>query len=160
MQITFPLAGNGQRLVILGKVMDYLEKFRQTKSGMPEAGGQLFFKLVGNEIRICRATGPYVVDDRRPFGFLPNKEKQTADIKALFKEGLDFLGDWHTHPQKEPVPSQMDLDSMNECFAKSKHELDSFVMLILGTASGSQGLWVSLHYKDGNYLRLLPEQSN
>src|SRR5688572_22440122 len=153
MQISFTLK-TGQKLALLPEVMEYLDQFRQIEPGKPESGGQLFFKLVENDIHICRATGPYKTDQQSRFSFEPDKKKQAADIKSHFKKGLHFLGDWHTHPEEFPIPSQMDLASMGDCFARSKHELESFLLLILGTSPGPAGMWISLHYKNGGVIRL------
>ena len=58
--------------------------------------------------------------------------------------GLHFVGDWHTHPEPTPRPSEDDLKNMQECFAKSVHELRTFAMIILGTDPLQTGLHVAL----------------
>ena len=69
-------------------------------------------------------------------------------VAALELDGrLGYLGDWHTHPEREPSPSSWDLESMEDCFKKSRHQLKAFVMVIVGRAAFPEGLWVSLHDK-------------
>ena len=75
----------------------------------------------------------------------------------MFKEGLHFIGEWHTHPQVDPIPSQVDLYSMRDSFLKSKHELEAFVLIIVGTKSPSLSLWISKHNEEG-FKRLQHEE--
>jgi integrative and conjugative element protein (TIGR02256 family) len=67
------------------------------------------------------------------------------EIKSCFSDGLHFVGDWHTHPEGEPTPSSVDIKSMEDCFKKSSHQLEAFMMVIVGQAKFPKGLWVSLH---------------
>lgn len=69
---------------------------------------------------------------------------QLADIANCYKEGLHFVGDWHTHPQAIPNPSSVDIRSMIECFNKSKHGLKAFLIIIVGAADPPQGFYVGL----------------
>lgn len=110
-----------------------------------EVGGQLFARLVKNEVRVIRATGPNSTDKRGWAWFNPDRKHQNAEIKGLFNEGLHFVGDWHTHPEREPNPSSLDLASMEDCFKKSRHQLKAFVMVIVGRQEFPKGIWVSLH---------------
>jgi integrative and conjugative element protein (TIGR02256 family) len=140
-------------LRITGSVLAHFHRHRQKAVKIPEAGGQLFARLLDDSIEIGCATGPYPDDERGRFWFRPNRHQQKADIKKQFKAGLHYVGDWHTHPVHHPTPSSIDLDSMRECFRLSRHELDSFVMVIVGLAVDPQTIWLSLHSESG-YLRL------
>jgi integrative and conjugative element protein (TIGR02256 family) len=66
---------------------------------------------------------------------------------------LHFLGDWHTHPEPHPTPSGTDLESMRDCFNRSKKQVNYFIMIIVGTSTPDLSLWVSLH-DEHNYHRL------
>jgi integrative and conjugative element protein (TIGR02256 family) len=63
--------------------------------------------------------------------------------------GLHFIGDWHTHPERIPTPSTSDVRSIREAVARSKHHLNGFVMLIAGTEPFPFGLFVSLYDSKG-----------
>lgn len=91
------------------------------------------------------ATGPNATDRRGWSWFMPDQVKQNVEIKRLFQAGLHFVGDWHTHPETNPHPSKWDLESMQDCFKKSRHELKAFLMVIVGRRDFPKGLWVSLH---------------
>ena len=67
----------------------------------------------------------------------------------MHAKGFHYVGDWHTHPDPFPVPSDRDLDSISECMKRSRHDLSAFIMIIVGTAELPKALHVSVH--DGTY---------
>ena len=142
--IEYSIAGSGQTLIITHVVIDHLKRHRQSSPRSREAGGQLFARFEGNTIRIERATGPRPSDRRGLRKFVPNRLAERREIKRLFKEGLHYVGDWHTHPESSPRPSQTDTDSFREMFRKSRHKLASFVIVISGTAAPPEGIFVGL----------------
>jgi integrative and conjugative element protein (TIGR02256 family) len=139
----------GQEIVIHPDVLRHFHRHRQSSIIAPEVGGQLFAEFLPGRVCIRIATGPANEDKRGRFWFVPNQNRQNAEIQKLFKERLHFVGDWHTHPELVPSPSGTDLASMQDCFKKSRHQLKSFVMAIVGQADFPEGLWVSLHDKKG-----------
>jgi hypothetical protein len=59
-------------------------------------------------------------------------------------EGLHFIGDWHTHPERIPAPSKQDELSVQEMFGRSFHALNGFVLVIVGEEEFPAGLFVSI----------------
>jgi integrative and conjugative element protein (TIGR02256 family) len=146
-----------QTLVIAPNVIQHLLSERQLAQDSPESGGQLFADIRPQTIVVRQATGPYTEDQRRPFWFFPNRTQQRRDIKRLFKQSLHYIGDWHTHPENKPSPSNSDLQAMADCFLKSRHQLESFLMIIVGTSPNPADFWISLHDAVGyRRLSLLP----
>jgi len=145
----------GQLIAINSNVLKHFLKHRQTSSTTSEVGGQLFARFSPDRLCIRVATGPANEDQGGRFWFKPNQKRQNDEIQKLFKEKLHFIGDWHTHPEPTPTPSVTDLKSMQDCFNKSRHQLKSFVMVIVGQADFPEGLWVSIHNKRG-FHRLSP----
>ncbi len=147
--IAYAIRNSGQTLVLTDAVIEHLLRHRQAGVGSREAGGQLFARFDGDTIQIERATGPRPSDRRSLMAFVPNRLAERREIKRLFKEGLHYVGDWHTHPEPRPSPSQTDIESFQEMFRKSRHKLASFVMVIVGTATAPEGLFVGLCGKEG-----------
>lgn len=143
--LSIPIGTSGQSLVFSRSSLKQFEKFRQTTSGLPEAGGQLFAKIAGNQIRIQQATSPRPSDERGRMHFVPDRFAEQADIAQMHKNGLHYVGDWHTHPDTFPVPSITDIQSIRECVVKSRHELNGFIMVIVGTGPVPQSLHISVH---------------
>lgn len=132
---------------------------RQIRGTATEAGGQLFARFSENTIAIEKATGPRRTDRRSIWSFFPDRLAERREIKTLFKQGLHFVGDWHTHPQARPSPSGTDIESIRDMFQQSRHELSDFLMVIVGTAPAPHGLYVALVNSE-RVLALQPELSS
>jgi integrative and conjugative element protein (TIGR02256 family) len=120
-------------------------KYQQKRFWMREAGGQLFAYCSNSRIEVRIATEPRRSDRRTRFGFLPSRIEEQNEINDHFQQGLHFIGDWHTHPENIPRRSTLDGRSMRECFRESKHHLNGFLLVVVGTANFPSGLDVSLH---------------
>lgn len=143
--ISFAIGNSGQQLILHDRVLDHFKRHRQLTARSTEAGGQLFARFEGCQIHVVEATGPNRVDKCHRFSFLPNRRKEQRDIDEFHRDGLHFIGDWHTHPQDTPMPSPMDIESITDCFRRSQHNLQSFVLIVIGRRDPPEGLSVSLH---------------
>jgi len=140
----FALPRSEQRLVLTRSVLEVFLKNRQ-QGTEPEAGGLLFAEFDFPLIRIVEASPPHATDKRWRTLFVPNRILQRRLIKKCFKKGRHFVGEWHTHPEPNPTPSGLDLKSMADAFLKSQHELNYFIMAIVGNKEETLRLWVSAH---------------
>ncbi|QDS91408.1 hypothetical protein FF011L_01380 [Roseimaritima multifibrata] len=143
--IRYAIANSDQCIVVETQVLEVFDDYRQDRCWKREAGGQLFAKLTNDEIVLKIATSPTRKDIRRRFQFIPFLKNQQEEINSQFESGLFFVGDWHTHPQTVPEMSPEDRESMADCFVKSSHGLDAFLMVIVGTRPFPEGLSVSIH---------------
>ncbi len=110
-----------------------------------EAGGQLFASIKNKRWTVAKATGPRPSDLRTRFSFRPDRKAEKEEILALFQKGLHYVGDWHTHPQDVPSPSQTDMRNITETVQASEHSLPGFLMVIVGRLPAPDGLWTSFH---------------
>lgn len=103
-----------------------------------EAGGMLFCRDLHNEtINITYASTPTSSDTRKKYFFKLDEIQAQKLISKKFKNGLHYVGDWHTHPQSHPKPSQQDIKTINDIFTKSQHELKYFLFIILSNSEFS-----------------------
>ena len=153
--IEYAVGDTGQTLVLTDTVLGHLRRYRQSSRLSREAGGQLFARIDGDTIIIERATGPRRSDKRTPLSFIPSRIAERREIRSFFKQGLHYVGDWHTHPEAHPRPSATDERSMTEMFRKSHHQLAGFILVIVGTAEDSSGLFVGIS-NGQRLMRLLP----
>lgn len=123
---------------------------RQTGFFSREAGGQMFARLTPGKWIIEVATGPRQGDRRGRFHFWPNRKAEQEEINTYFKQGLDFVGDWHTHPENSPHPSRADYRSVENLVRESTHELPGMLMCIIGRNDPPRGIWMSFHFRDGS----------
>ena len=142
--ISYDIGKSGQRLILADAVLGHFDRNRQRRPKSREAGGQLFARFEGDTIRMEQATGPRASDRRSSMTFIPDRLVERREIKRFFRLGLHYVGDWHTHPEHYPSPSQTDLNSVQDMFRKSHHRLASFVMIVVGTETPPEGLFVAL----------------
>ena len=143
-ELSFALSGPPGFLTFSASVLNYFEQHRQRRCFSKEAGGQLFARYEPNCIQIQIATGPYPTDQRSRHNFTPDRDQEQRDIDRFFSERLHFVGNWHTHPQRTPKPSETDIFNTRERFNLSDHSLKAFVIVIVGLRLFPHGLYVGL----------------
>lgn len=130
--------------------LDVLDRHRQTRFYHAEAGGQLFGRAGGTRWRVTCATGPGAGDRRFRFGYRPDRARQQREIDDHHARGLNFLGDWHTHPEAIPTPSHRDFESIADIVRQSTLALPGLLLCIVGREPFPRGIWLSMHGKDGS----------
>ncbi|MDO9439333.1 MAG: Mov34/MPN/PAD-1 family protein [Beijerinckiaceae bacterium] len=130
------------------------EAHRQIHFWNRETGGQLFGVSKPGHWIVMEATGPRTDDLRGRFSFWPSREAEQNEIEAYYARGLEYLGDWHTHPERRPIPSSKDIETIQDIVRKSQHHLPGFLLCIIGRAEFSAGLWMSFHGRAGATTRL------
>lgn len=150
--ICYPIPNSEHKLIFTPGVIQTFSKYRQERND-PESGGLLFAEFDLPIIHVIEASTPNKNDKRWRTLFIPNRILQRQLIKQKFKKGYHFIGEWHTHPIAEPSPSSLDLESTADSFLRSRHELNYFVMVIVGNTTNKPELWVSIH-NGTNYYRL------
>lgn len=143
--IVFDLGASGQRLTLAHSVVQHLEAYRQLTARHREAGGQLFAVFSGSDVVISEATGPRRSDRRTRTSYHPDREVEQREIRERHSQGLHYVGDWHTHPSPTPMPSSLDYLSMRDSVRASEHQLNGFVLIVVGTLSAPDGLHVSVN---------------
>ncbi len=124
-----------RRLVVLSPdAIATLTRYRQRFFWQTEAGGILLGRRRGNHIEVVQAIEPTQSDRRSIFQF----QRETcghaqAATHAWAQTGgtTDYVGEWHTHPQREPIPSSIDREEWHK-LAVLKPERP-FVALVVGT---------------------------
>jgi integrative and conjugative element protein (TIGR02256 family) len=142
--LTFRVGNSAQVLAIKPVVLNHFRKHQQKRWFHREAGGQLFARFSPLEVAVEAATGPRKSDFRTRTSYVPDPRGEQQEINDWHKKGLHYVGDWHSHPEPRPRPSRNDSESIRDSFRKSKHHLNGFLLIIVGTDSFPSGLYVSL----------------
>jgi integrative and conjugative element protein (TIGR02256 family) len=150
--IEYEVGASGQVLVFTLGVLDRFRRYRQLRLWQKEAGGQLFATFDSPRIVIVEATGPRRSDLRTRTTYAPDRVAEQREIAEMRARGLHYVGDWHTHPEKVPTPSWPDETSIADCFGRSTHGLNAFVLVVVGTAGAPDGLHVAIHNADSRLL--------
>lgn len=109
------------------------KRYQQSKTRDREAGGQLYAREFGPVLCVRLATPPHPLDRRTRSSYIPDRRQQQREIDTLYASGYHYIGDWHTHPEACPRPSNVDFDSMRTIAANSKHELCTLLFVIVGS---------------------------
>lgn len=166
MRLTFPskralmfdVGQSNQLLTISPRVLKHFRRHQQKRADSLEAGGQLFARLSLEHVAIEKVTGPRPSDFRARSLYVPDPFTEQPEIDRWHMKGLHYVGDWHTHPEARPQPSDSDRRSIRESFIRSKHNLQGFLLIIVGTAGFPQGLYVGLNNAEDE-LVLVPSLS-
>lgn len=121
-------------------VLSAIDVFRQRSFQVPEAGGILIGYRRANHLHIVEATVPGAGDRGTRVSFRREDASHQRRASARWRNSkgyLDYLGEWHTHPEMNPSPSGTDRRAWQEIVARRPSEL--FVFAILGIESG---VWV------------------
>ncbi|WP_426434063.1 Mov34/MPN/PAD-1 family protein [Bradyrhizobium genosp. P] len=147
--IVYPIGRSGQALIFTNPVVETFSKHRQLRFWQREAGGQLFGRFHASRIEVVEATGPRRTDRRTRTSYVPDRRAEQREIDDRFGLGLHFLGDWHTHPERIPLPSNPDVTSLDDTVRRSAHAMLAFVLVVVGQLPAPEGLHVSLFRGDG-----------
>ena len=134
----------GMRLRFSREVVGHFLRHQQQREHQSESGGQLFARFCADAVCVEQATGPRWSDRRTPLSYTPNPRAERREIRRMFKRGLHYIGDWHTHHQWAPALSARDVAAMCALFVESTHELSGFAIVIVGRAPEPDGLFVGV----------------
>lgn len=121
-------------------VLSAINPFRQRSSKTSEAGGVLIGYRRADHLHIVEATVPGPRDAGTRVSFRRDDLSHQRRASACWQDShgyLDYLGEWHTHPEMSPSPSGTDLRAWQEVVARRPAEV--FVFAILGI---EDGMWV------------------
>jgi integrative and conjugative element protein (TIGR02256 family) len=127
-------------LLIEGEVLRYIGEFAQSQSGASEAGGILLGYRRGLNLHVTEATVPQLLDVSSSHSWWRRDLGHQRIATRRWKQSgqtLDYVGEWHTHPQSIPAPSNLDLTEWREICAGTCQPM---VFVIVGTI----GRWVGL----------------
>lgn len=126
--------------VLVYFVPHVLQKFvrhRQRLSRQPESGGVLLGRRRGQHVEVAYATSPFSTDERSRTGFVRQElghQAAAIDLWAANEGKIDYLGEWHTHPEVTPAPSGIDRREWR-LLTTGHSRRTPLVAVIVGTAS-------------------------
>jgi integrative and conjugative element protein (TIGR02256 family) len=124
----------GQRLRIDGRALRHMRKYRQSKLSSVEAGGQLFGTVTSDVVTVVDVSGPYHGDQRSRHSFRSDPRAAQSTIDRFWREGLHYLGEWHTHAELHPALSGSDRLAIRAVFENSQVSTTSLLLVIVGLA--------------------------
>lgn len=120
---------------ILTPVIDKISQYLQDSSNKPESGGYILgyqHEKTGN-ISLETVTSPYSLDRQTRISFKIRDPRHKIFIKRAARKKSYYMGVWHTHPQRIPIPSGIDLEDWQETMKTDKTGSRYVFFLIAGT---------------------------
>lgn len=129
------------RILIEPEPLALMDLYWQDRMSRPEAGGILLGYRREIHLHVTMATTPQP-DDQGWRYFFKRSARYHQEI-ALKQwndsdEKMDYLGEWHTHPEPQPSPSMLDLSEWRQICSRRP---DPMAFLIMGW---SGQLWMGL----------------
>ena len=126
--------GYGNTIYIHNNVIDIWLKYRQVKKEQHESFGVLIGSCSEDraEYWVDLVTTPYEGDEGSRYAFLLQDGQHQQEVNDAFvsTHGQSvYLGTWHTHPQKNPDPSHIDIIDWRRCIARNKDRKLFFVII-------------------------------
>lgn len=124
---------NKFRINISENIKNELNNFEQ-QNGQVEKGGMLLGYTANNELKITNITKPMICDISRRYNFVRNVFGHQFILYKKWKtsgRNINYIGEWHTHSEINPVPSRRDLKTLME-IRRYKNVNTPVIMLIVG----------------------------
>ncbi|WP_157234604.1 Mov34/MPN/PAD-1 family protein [Teredinibacter turnerae] len=134
---------SGGILLIEEHAMLIIDSFKQNTLKDTESAGILIGEYRGKHIRVVDATKPSLLDRSTRVSFdRRSPHHQRAALSAWRTSGKiqTWIGEWHTHPENHPTPSQKDINCWKESLPSRP-----MVLLIQGRASYWLGILIDLN---------------
>jgi len=127
---------DGGKLEISNHALSRMLAFVQDTRCKPEAGGVLIGRYIRNspDIVIDEVTVPMAGDRKQRFSFWRSRQphQQALDRSWLESGGTStYLGEWHTHPENIPIPSDTDIKNWQARLKKDIFSGDSLFFIII-----------------------------
>lgn len=128
----------GDGLKLTATVVQQMLVYAQHKTALHEAGGILLGRYIldSNDAVVDEVTIPAPGDirTRRKFVRSTQGHQDLTDKAWSNSRGTrHYLGEWHTHPEPVPKPSQVDLMNWRRLLAHYRHDPDPLYFVIVGT---------------------------
>lgn len=129
-------------------VLDVIARFRQSLQQAPESGGILLGYRRGSHLHVAEATVPEASDESSRYRFFRSADPHQRAATACWQDSrgiVDYLGEWHTHPELVPTPSMTDIGGWTRI---CKERNVPMVFLIAGT---QEHLWFGMCTKASQF---------
>lgn len=136
---------NDLNIYLSDEVISVFKKYIQNDLKKPEAGGIITGKVYKKLVEILNSSEPTVLDERSRFNFKRSFKSAQIYINEKFIESKGeeiYLGEWHTHPEDVPTPSQTDIKDFNKTITKNKLNSDIHFMIIVGRIAIYVGIYI------------------
>ncbi len=122
-------------VVFAPDILKVFKHYRQRFFWQPEGGGILLGRRRGKHLEVMLATEPSHKDRRSAFSFVREADGHADIAEQAWRQGdkqIDYLGEWHTHPQRVPTPSAIDRLEWGKLILQ-RSKLTPILVVVVGT---------------------------
>ncbi len=126
-------------ILIEDQVIRFLAPYRQRLPDSPESGGILLGYRRESHLHVTNATAPTGTDIQSRTSFMRSADQHSQAAQSQWQDSrgtMDYLGEWHTHPELNPNPSVIDISGWKHICRSRKRPM---LFIIAGM---EDGLWV------------------
>lgn len=134
----------GYNIFFSQNALNDIKNYKQDKKEKNESGGILLGQVLNQNIYVLKYSDPCKFDKSTRYSFERDKKNAQKIINREFTESNGktiYLGEWHTHPENLPTPSNQDLKMIKEQFRKNKLNEKFLILFILGTQDFYIGIY-------------------
>ncbi|QIF45470.1 peptidase [Aeromonas hydrophila] len=120
----------GGLIIVETAVLHILNRYRQLHHSQPEQGGVFIGEIRPPHIIITHVTEPSPYDQASRFGFVRKKQHHQVMVDQLWHTSggyLTYIGEWHTHPESNPLPSATDVSSWRKGLPKNSTSIVAII---------------------------------
>lgn len=126
-----------RKLIIEEDVLNYFHKIILSYDFAVETGGIIVGEMrpLEDAIAITNVSESFEKDSRGRFHFIRKDERHQEYMDKLWIESgykKMYLGEWHTHNQKMPIPSSVDIKNWKK-IEQRKNVAPELYFIIIGT---------------------------
>ncbi|WP_084402515.1 Mov34/MPN/PAD-1 family protein [Cupriavidus sp. amp6] len=143
--MTFRIPGASWQIVFSDEALGVLDTHRQRRTNSRESVGQIYTAdLTQCDVVVQLATVlEPMTASIHSVAFSPEAARREREV--LFERGLHCIGLWHSHPQRYPTPSGLDLQLAADHARAARGHITGILFAIVGTAAFPEGLFVGVH---------------
>lgn len=125
---------NDKVVDILSGVSEAIQKWIQNSGEKPEAGGYIvgYQHSRTKNITLEEVSRPYLLDKRSRMRFTISDPRHNLFLMSRKRKRSFYMGVWHTHPQKTPVPSSIDWEDWYDALKVDKTGCEYMFFIIAG----------------------------
>jgi integrative and conjugative element protein (TIGR02256 family) len=116
---------------------ELMGRYRQLNRNEKEAGGMLLGRWISEsrDLVIDEVTEPTKLDLKGRFHFIRRRRAAQRRVNKAWLDSnatLNYLGEWHSHPEDDPMPSQVDIENWRRISSLARFEQDFLLFAIIG----------------------------
>lgn len=132
----FNLSNKG-KIKLDTSVIEKFNAYTQTDAKSCEAGGVLLGRFIrhSKNIVVDKISVPMIGDKRSRFSFFRNRKmhQRIIDNNWFSSKGTcNYLGEWHTHPEDYPSPSNIDYNNWKKKLKEDVYSSRYLYFIIVG----------------------------